>query len=224
MSPLEISLDLQQSEPYLLIQECYRVLRNGKSNVAWEILRQSEQFMQWNHYPKGDVFDPISHSQYFYHAHPAANDGSPREEHGHFHLFLRKAGIPEHCQPLTMDTKDAPEGSLYQDLSHLVAIAMDKRGYPIKLFTTNRWVTGETWYPAPAVTQMLDRFVIDHAYPSWPVNIWLSSMVKLFKAQIIELLLQRDLAIAEWQTQYPDNNVYEDRRLEILSSVEVFLE
>ena len=34
---------------------------------------------------------------------------------------------------------------------------MDGWGEPIGLFATNRWVTGETWYPAGAVIRMLDR-------------------------------------------------------------------
>ena len=32
--------------------------------------------------------------------------------------------------------------------AHVVAISMDKKGYASKMFTTNRWVTDETWYDA----------------------------------------------------------------------------
>jgi hypothetical protein len=56
------------------------------------------------------------------------------------------------------------------------------------------------------------------------VNIWLSAMVKLFKPQIIDLLQQRDQKITEWKRLHPGKNVYEDRQLEITSSLEIVLE
>ncbi|MDF2690738.1 MAG: hypothetical protein K0S29_593 [Gammaproteobacteria bacterium] len=198
------------------IQECYRVLRKAHSNVVWEILRQSEQFLEWNHYPKGDVYDAETASQYFYHAHAAAT--SNREvEHGHFHLFLRKKGIPAGCKPIKIDKSKRPKGSLEDELCHLIAIAMDKQGYPIALFTTNRWVTGETWYKASDVIKMLDHFAMDHSYPSWPLNIWLTNMLRHFKPQIIELIKQRDRCIKAWQKKHPERDVYEDRELEVTS-------
>ena len=33
--------------------------------------------------------------------------------------------------------------------------------------------------------EALDRFDIDHAYPSWPVNRWLTAMVRLFRPQMV---------------------------------------
>ena len=47
---------------------------------------------------------------------------------------------------------------------------MDSTGLPIRLLSTNRWVTGEAWYRADDVCKLLDLFEIDHAQPSWPVN------------------------------------------------------
>ncbi|MEE8172364.1 MAG: hypothetical protein V3T62_05480, partial [Alphaproteobacteria bacterium] len=37
-------------------------------------------------------------------------------------------------------------------LSHIIGISMDAKGMPIRLFTTNRWVTGEAWYKARDVS------------------------------------------------------------------------
>ncbi len=205
---------------WLQIHECQRVLSKAKSNLAWEILRQSEPFVQWSHYPKGDVFDHDTHSQYFYHAHPAVTPGNARQdENGHFHLFLRKKGIPPHIQPLIIDTTQRPEGSKDDDICHLIAISMDKYGKPVSLFTTNRWVTGETWYQAEDVIQLLDYYNIDHSYPSWPLNLWLSSMVRVYRDEISALIRQRDQAIADWKRQYPDKNPYEDRALEVTSTL-----
>ena len=98
---------------------------------------------------------------------------------------------------------------------------MDPRGYPIGLFSTNRWVTGETFYNAEDVIAMLDNFSMDLLYPSWPVNIWITSTMKLFRPQIEVLLTQRDSSITDWQKKNPDIDVYEDRNLEITSQLNI---
>ena len=166
------------------IEECERVLANAGDNVVSELLRNSSAFYEWDHYPQGDVFDPIHHSQYYYHAHP--QEERP-DEHGHFHLFLRPGGMPAGVLPAPVPDY-APSPVPEDALSHLIAIAMSRAGEPVKLFTTNRWVTAETWYRAADVIAMLDRFRIDHARPSWPVNMWVSAMLQLFRPQIEHLL------------------------------------
>lgn len=199
------------------IEECYRVLDKANSNIVWEILRQSDTFYQWDHYPKGDVFDSETHSQYYYHAHdPESSARMP--EHGHFHLFLRREGMPTHIQPKSLQSAWLDPNNP-DDLCHLIAISMDQHGKPLRLFTVNRWVTGEIWYDANAVIELLDYFAIDHSWPSWPTNIWLTQMVKQYKPQITQLILQRDAKLRAWQQQHPNLNPYEDRQLEICSSL-----
>jgi hypothetical protein len=210
----------QQTNAVLHLLECHRILKKTNSNVVGEILRQSPTFYQWDHYPAGDVFDHEHAAQYYYHAHPPTERNIPAE-HGHFHLFLRKAGMPAHVQPLIYPQKTDTN---QEDLSHLIAIAMDKQGLPIGLFTTNRWVTGESWYAANDVCDMLDEFIIDHAWPSWPTNIWLTHMIILFKPEIVKLIKERDKTIAQWQKAHPDTNVYEDRTLEVTSYLPISLE
>jgi hypothetical protein len=202
------------------ILECYRVLRRTKDNVVGEILRGQGVFYEWEHYPKGDVFDHETHSQYYYHGHPVELRGG---EHGHFHTFLRPKGMPPGISPVPLpDYRPPTEDNAA--LSHLVAISMDRAGHPIRLFTTNRWVTGETWYEADSIIAMLDCFCIDHARPSWPTNIWITNMVRLFRPQIEQLLRQRDAAAAKWEHEHADTNVYEDRRLEITSVLDISVE
>lgn len=197
------------------VRECYRVLKKGGLNIVGEVLRGQGTFYEMNHYPDGDVFDPDSHSQYYYHSHR-----SNQYEHGHFHTFLRSAGMPEGAKPAPYTGEEQwPEGD--EALSHLIAISMDKHGFPLGLFAVNRWVTGDTWYPAADVIRMLDRFVIDHAYPSWPTNRWIGGMIGLYHPQIVELLDQRDRVVAAWADKYPDVDVYEDRKLEITGYIEV---
>ena len=203
------------------IVEVHRVLAKMGDNVVGELLRGQGTFYEWDHYPPGDVYDPETHGQYYYHAHPP--DQRFPGEHGHFHTFLRPKGMPAGIEPLPLPDSEPPEGA-NDALCHLVAIAMDGKGIPIRLFTVNRWVTGETWYRAADVARMLDCFKIDHARPSWPVNHWVSAMVRLFKPQILELLDRRDRSVAAWAKLHPGDDVYEDRNLEVTSFVDISIE
>ena len=91
----------------------------------------------------------------------------------------------------------------------------------MKLFTTNRWVTDEVWYKAEDVCRLLYCFNIDHAQPSWPVNIWLTNMLILFRPQIKQLIFKRDDVIADWRENHPDEDVFEDRDLEVAAEMPV---
>ena len=113
---------------------------------------------------------------------------------------------------------DWPVGS--DALSHLVAISMDAKGFAIGLFTVNRWVTGEAWYAASDVCEMVDQFEIDHARPSWPVNRWVSGVVRLFKPLVKDLIVERDRVLDERRATH-DGDVYEDKKLEVLSQASV---
>ncbi len=191
------------------ILECYRVLRKAGLNIVGELLKVQGTFYEYDHYPKGDIFDEEFGSQYYYHAHREDQD-----EHGHFHTFLRAGAIPENVQPVPYEG-DEPWPTGDEALSHLICISMDPRGFPIGLFATNRWVTAEAWYRAADVIDMLDRFRIDHANPSWPTNRWITAMMRLFKPQIAALLEHRDAVVEAWAREHPGVDVYEDRELEI---------
>ena len=200
------------------VKECLRVLKKAELNVVGECLRNQGTFYEFDHYPQGDVYDDETHAQYYYHAHRGCAG-----EHGHFHTFLRAKGIPLGIQPAMYDGDEPwPEGD--EMLSHIVAISMDRYGFPIGMFTTNRWVTGENWYAATDVIQMLDHFVVDHAYPSWPVNRWLSSMVVLFRPTIEALLRERDAVLRAWQLKHPKRDVFEDRELEIMTDARIAID
>jgi len=199
------------------VVECHRALAVTGDNIVGDIIRDVEMFYEWDHYPAGDVFDHTTHSQFYYHAHPQELRSG---EHGHFHTFLRPDGMPKGIRPAMVEDFKMPEGE-NEALSHLIAISMDKFGVPIRLFTTNRWVTGEVWYGADDVRAMLDSFLIDHTRPSWPVNRWVSGMVRLFRPQIVSLIDARDQAIDVWKERYPDRNVFEDNDLEITSLLDI---
>jgi hypothetical protein len=99
---------------------------------------------------------------------------------------------------------------------------MDMSGAAVRLFTTNRWVTDETWYAAADAIAMLDRFVVDSALPSWALNRWISAMFQLFRPQMADLLRGRDEAIMSWRRRHRGKiHVFEDPRLEVTSSLDI---
>jgi hypothetical protein len=198
------------------ILECYRLLAKGGGNIVGEVLRGQGTFYEFDHYPAGDVHDPETHCQHYYHSHRSG-------EHGHFHLFVREKGMPEGLRPIEqshasfMDERE-------DTLCHLIAISMSPAGFPIALFSTNRWVTADNWYVAEDVIKMLDHFCMDLAYPSLPVNIWINAMLELFRPQVEDLIQIRDKTVAAWVAAHPDRDVFEDRELDITSSRRISVE
>jgi hypothetical protein len=217
ISPVEL---LRMADAGVTVVDCVRDLHAAGSNIVIEALRGSGDFTEWEHYPPNDVRDPKSHAQYYFHAHPP--DDRDRPDYGHFHTFMRAEGMPPGIHPAKVKNFVHP-ASKNNVLSHLVAISMTPTGMPERLFTTNRWVTGETWYEAQDVVAMLDRFVIALDHPSPQLNQWLTSMFVLFKPQIEHLLRERDRVVEDWQARHPDGDVFEDRRLEITSSIAISL-
>jgi Domain of unknown function (DUF6969) len=225
-----------ESEAAATLLACRQMLAARGGSVVGEAIGEGGEVIDWRHYPDGEVYDAVSHAQYFFHRH--AGRGPLRHEPpeaGHFHLFLRGDGMPADSAPLLLPElavanvappprQSAPlkRGSR-NEVAHLVAIAIDGRGEPVRLFTTNRWVTGETWYRADDVIRMLDRFCVHGDQPSALLNRWLAALIRLFARDIAELLHQRDKTIVErrwrWRT-----NVLEDPRLEITSSLAIDLD
>ncbi len=225
--------------------DCQRALETANSSVLAEALQGAATVYTWQHYPAGDVLDPASRAQYFYHAHAESErrPGAVGDEHGHFHTFLRASGMPAGVRPLVMPElaiaenpaapkaplmPSAPQSAEGEDAdpwSHLVAIAMDAGGKPLRFFTTNRWVTGETWFPARDVTQMLDRFALGPVPPSPHLNNWLVALLGLYKPLLADLLARRDAAVMDWRRRWRAKvHVFEDRRLEITSTLEIDLD
>ncbi|HEV2303804.1 MAG TPA: hypothetical protein VGR91_19735 [Stellaceae bacterium] len=219
----------RMAEAAEVMRACRRELAGKAGGVIAEATEGAAAVDDWRHYPEGEVYDPHSHAQYFYHAHPPAV--RTPGEHGHFHTFLRAEGMPG-AVPLLLPeiaVADAPaptpQGAPLQrgsrsEVCHLVAIAVDPRGEPIRLFTTNRWVTGEAWYRADDVIAILDRFRIARGALC---DRWLGAMLALFRREIALVLRQRDDAVMGWRRRRR-SHVFEDPRFEICSSVAVDLD
>lgn len=193
------------------------------SNVVAEVLRDSDEFYEWDHYPAGDIYDPISHSQFYYHAHTPEEQNSIRaEEHGHFHTFMRPLGFPSEIEiPSGMD--GLPASCPSDGLTHLIAISINFSGEPSRLFTTNRWVTDETWYPAADVKRILPRFQINRDGPCSQTSTWLSNLLKMYGPLIESLVDARDEAVHTHASSRPIHQVWSDQSLEVTSFAKISL-
>jgi len=215
-----------------VVAQCRRAFAADRGGILGAIAADAEAFADWRHYPVGEVYDPQSHAQYFYHAHPVGQRSGG--EHGHFHTFLRAEGMPAGVAPLVLPETAVPEAlpppqaaplkhGARDEVSHLVAIALNAGGEPIRLFTTNRWVTGETWYRADDVIRMLDCFTLDAATGPVLLNRWISAIVALFRPQVAALLRLRDDSLMNWRWRRR-TNIFEDTRIEVTSSFDLDLD
>jgi hypothetical protein len=214
------------------VVDCEALLA-AEGGVLAAALGQASAVYEWQHYPDGDFYDAQTHAQFFYHAHPPGERGN---EHGHFHTFLRRRGMPAGVRPLMLpelaiagnpavpcgpSAPALPAGEEGEEWCHLVAIAMESDGRPLRFFTTNRWVTGETWYGGGDVAAMLDRF--GFAAGTVPLARWVAGMIRLYRPQLAALLNQRDAAVMAWRRRRARVHVFEDRRLEVTSHLEIDL-
>jgi len=160
------------------------------------------------HFPKKeDVFDEASSSLYYYHTHRG-------QEKGHFHLFLMEEGMPLNSKALFSSSRE-------ESFSHLIAISLDNKGWPFKLFTTNQWVTGERWYKAEDVIGFTQKFHIQGEGDNWATSQCLSALVTFFGPQIEKLIIERDERLKKltYEKNAETKTVLEDTHIEVLSEM-----
>jgi hypothetical protein len=179
---------------------CEQVLAKSGSNVLLETLREAKSVAAWEHFPPGDVFDPETGAQWYYHSHPPQEG---QAEHGHFHCFVR------------------PEGA-GGPIHHLIAVGVDAYGRLVRLFTVNQWVVGDQWLDAQGTIALLPRFDLHFARPSYLVNRWLSTILALYAGEIETLIRRRDDVLAVHPAQ-DSAAAREDRALEVTSELAVDL-
>lgn len=198
--------------------DCIRAMAYNSTNPVTQVLAGAGIVEEWTHFPQGDAFDPQTNSQYYYHAHAAHERVAT--EHGHFHTFVRPKRLFPELGPAALPDRTRPEDEANW-IAHLVGISTDASGRVIRLFTTNRWVTGEVWYDGEDVIRMLDRFEIAVDQPSHDLNRWVTAMVQMFRPQIVDLIRARDLKVAQYQAAHPERAVFEDRALQVTSEMPV---
>lgn len=138
----------------------------------------AKDFVEWQHYPNNDLADVNSGYEFYYHAHSAHE--MPNEEHGHFHVIKRDA----------------------KAFHHLVGIALNQKGLPTRLFTTNQWVTGEEMIDSVRTIKSIKEFEMVIKGRMAPVSNWVGSLIQLFGAEIEKLILERDQKIASLEVEY----------------------
>lgn len=167
-------------------------------SLSFAALAGSAEFVENAHYPKNDVVDVQNGTRFFYHAHPAHEriDG----EHGHFHIFVDEPAKPANAPP---------------NFVHLAGISLDDKGTPLRLFTTNQWVTGERYVRAEKLVGALASFQLSTLGRMAPVARWINAMMRWCSDDIYQLLLQRDARLQSHQQGLRE--ALRDRRWHILS-------
>lgn len=208
---------LKYAEQVLASQQ--KMTTSKGKNILHYTLEKQKRHARMSHYPKGDRIDHQTGAQYFYHCH---RENEESNEHGHFHCFLRYKHIPKRRKPASLSDWDK---YIDNPMTHLVAIAMNRFGQPIRLFTVNRWVTSEIWYDAEHIPSFVKRFQLTlNDKPYWQtLDQWVEGMLQLFAPQIAWLHEQRDKAMAAHQLKNPTSNVYEDETIEELSDISINL-
>lgn len=173
-------------------------------NPVTEALDGAADIEEWAHYPDGDARDRRGRGRYYYHVHSVEDLGE--REHGHFHVFL---------DPPACEADLAP--------THVIGLAMDSAGGLIRLFTTNGWVTGEYWREAETIVAALDGFSVESGPKRSDLDEWVSSVVRLYRSQIVDLLRRRDAALSDIRARNPAADALEDRSARVLSASDVDL-
>lgn len=156
-----------------------RYARKGLT-ISEVALCGAREFVEWNHYPANDLVDKVSGYEFYYHAHSA--DEMLDGEHGHFHLFKRNG----------------------QEFHHLIGIALNMQGLPVRLFTTNEWVTGEKFISAETVIKELRHFDMATKGRMGPIARWISACTKLFFVEMQTLIVDRDRKINQLEIELGD--------------------
>lgn len=163
----------------------------------------SKDFVSWKHYPENDYTDHASGYEFYYHAHDQQD--MPEAEHGHFHVFKRSLKHPE-------------------QFIHLIGIALNAKGLPVRLFTTNQWVTGEAMAQAKKVISALKGFKVSPKGRLAPIGKWLTALVTLYVEEMESLIQQRDQWIAkQLATGKSKAQLLDNQKHHVLSSCQIDL-
>ncbi|MCZ6645882.1 MAG: hypothetical protein O7B79_06530 [SAR324 cluster bacterium] len=164
-----------------------------------DVVMNGNPFAKWDMYPwQGGILDQRTSSQYFYHSHPDF-----KGEHGHFHTFYYQK----------------------RKMAHLVAIGMDGKGRINNLYTFNRWSPGDTYFPARTLKTFLPRFRVTNSQElDKRLHGFINNVLVLFRPEIELLFDQREETFDRYRKRQNGQSPYEDRSLEITSSLAVDLD
>lgn len=147
----------------------------------------------WERLPEDDAIDGSGLLQWFYHSH-GPEDGRGDAEHGHFHLFARRALWEQLAEGDEGDEFAAlAESNNDADARHLLGISMSAKGVPVGLFTVAPRVTGDAALGARATLEALRRVALDTGHPR--IDRLIASLVALCLPEIEALVARRNEAL-----------------------------
>jgi len=177
--------------------ECISSLASRNTNPVLELLEPAGHFRENQKLPAGSLRFGGNDWRAYYHCHRASQRVAG--EHGHFHVFAR---VPQ-----------APSETL-ETWAHVVSLAMDVEGQPVRWFAVNRWVTDSVWLDAGMLETLLDGL---RPLPGLDlVERWLVAMLGTYRDEIISLLLSRDRRVQELAASTCKASVLEDSRFACL--------
>jgi hypothetical protein len=194
----EVTDHLSAAEEILSVQ--LRYAQSGSSMIH-ALMNGSKSMLELEHFPRHDIVDERNNTRMYYHAHALHRKAA--HEHGHFHLFSHGHAKAGHV--------------------HLVGISLDAVGQPIRLFTTNQWVTGETWMDASAMEEVLVNFEVKTGGRLSPVARWATAMVRLYLPEIVQLIRERDLMISRKSESVKMDVLFKDKRLDVVTQKRINL-
>ena len=196
MQPVAMQCRVERTTAAMLF-DCIQKMGTLRSNPVLELLRDIPAFVQGEKYPQPALTFGNDGWRSYYHSHPVT-DADVRE-HGHFHLFTRKAG----------------------GWAHLAALSMDQEGQPLRWFITNRWVTGSDWTDRNNLLAAINALMP----PEEPdvLRQWLASLLKFYQPELGDLLDARDARIDGLREGRSRDEVLGDRSLYELASMPIDL-
>ena len=184
--------------------ECIRSFASRSTNPVLELLEPSGHFRENQKLPADFLRFGGNDWRSYYHCHRASHRAAG--EHGHFHLFTR---IPQ-------SQIEAP-GSW----THVISLAMDIEGQPLRWFTVNRWVTDSVWLDTHQLVPLLDGL---QTLPEFDlVERWLVAMLETYRDEIVSLLLLRDARVQVLAANRCRLDVLEDRAFNRLAEERIDL-
>lgn len=182
---------------------CLLEMGEMHSNPVLEVIQHQATIQQEIKYPAEHLQFSGTGWRAYYHTHANNSDINHlfKSEHGHFHIFV----------------KDKTTDSW----SHLVALSMDEFGQPLRWFMVNHWVTSGTWLDAATLIKTLES--VPFAQQNSLLEVWLLSLLSLYKTDIKDLLLERDKTskINNNEAQRPDQK--QNREMYLLAEKNIVL-
>ena len=172
-----MSTNLIDNDTGLQLFQVIQKLGEVHTNPVLNLLGENPNIIENQKYPSDYLCFGGETWRAYYHCHVAPNKLT--NEHGHFHIFARLS----------------EESYSSEAWAHVIALAMDTMGQPLSWFTVNHWVTGKTWKSASELNFLLENLPIANDVSL--AEQWLIAMLEFYRADIQELLENRDTQINE---------------------------